>query len=428
MNLKSNYLWMLSSKIMLIVSSLATASMINRTLGPASRGVYAEMQTWVAMLMAIMGLSLDTAIYHFTKTNAQEKDEANSFMTTIVLSLIYSLLSIIVFQSMLFFIPGQFTIETHNYAFLLFGWLTTLILSNNFSVFFQARNKIIESSTVGFIQALLNFILISLVYFTNSLNLMIIVVVTIIVQIMIIMFYLYLGKRSKILPGRFSHVLALGMFKVGLKQHAGTVSTFIYTKVNQLIVIKYCGQVETGLYAVALNLALSLMIIPSTLQLVLYPRVIYNEDEYSITTRIINLSFYLWGGCVVLGIIFTKPLLYLYGGSAFYNADTMLKILMITVWLMPLSSMVAPYCIKSGAFLAMSLSAVILGILSISLNWYLVPIYGGVGAAIATAFSSLTGFCFSLILLTLLAKKAPWDIFDPKLLFNSLAIALNKGK
>jgi hypothetical protein len=50
--------------VTLIGAGFITAAMINRSLGPSLRGVYAEMQTWMGLFAVLFGISMDTAIYH----------------------------------------------------------------------------------------------------------------------------------------------------------------------------------------------------------------------------------------------------------------------------------------------------------------------------------------------------------------------------
>ncbi len=66
-------------------------------------------------------------------------------------------------------------------------------------------------------------------------------------------------------------------------------------------------------------------------------------------------------------------------GARFLPSVNLLRILMVATWFLPLSSLVAPYYIKMGAFGLASTSAVILGVLSIALNFILVPRYAAVG-------------------------------------------------
>jgi O-antigen/teichoic acid export membrane protein len=197
------------------------------------------------------------------------------------------------------------------------------------------------------------------------------------------------------------------IWSAGLKQHVATISTFVYMKINQLILFRYCGEAETGIFSVSLAIALALMFLPQTFQTVLYPRVIHAEDDYEVTVRALRVGFYVWG-LVVLGImLLAKPILLVYGGASFLSSVNLLRILLVGVWFLPLSSFVAPYCVKIGAFNACSASAVILGLISIALNFVLIPKFAATGAALATSFTCITGFGLALLLLWYLTKNNP---------------------
>ena len=154
-----------------------------------------------------------------------------------------------------------------------------------------------------------------------------------------------------------------------------------------------------------------MIFIPEAFRTVLYPRVIHSNDDYDVTVRSLRLGFYGWGAIAILFIICARPILLIYGGGEFLPSINVFRILMIAVWFLPLSSLLAPYYVKKGAFGIASLSAVLLGIISIGLNMLLVPKFASIGAAAATALSCLTGFCMIILFLYYLSKKNPLVIF-----------------
>jgi O-antigen/teichoic acid export membrane protein len=191
------------------------------------------------------------------------------------------------------------------------------------------------------------------------------------------------------------------------------ISIFVYTKINQLIVFRYCGQAPAGIFAVALTLALYLMLIPEVFQTALYPRVIHSDDDYEITVRALRFGFYGWGAIAVLAMLFAKPLLLVYGGKDFLASVRAFRMLMVAVWFLPLSSFINPYYVKKGAFGLGAICAVTLGIISVIMNLFLVPGYASTGAAAATSITCLIGFCMSLLLFYYLSKRNPLAMFKP---------------
>ena len=400
---------MLGSKTVAMGAGFITAALINRALGPSARGIYAEMQTWLGLFAVLFGMSMDTAIYYFANKSLYGTDDQSKFITTFSLSLIYGFLASAALTIFVYAWPEKVSSETLKYLILLDVLLIATMLVGNLVIFLQSIGDIRYSAVIGVVQGVINVIVIGYAYMTDVLDIKIVLISVLIIQSITFLMLLVKFSRQNFLIGKFSKNLAKGIVVAGLKQHVATIATFVYIKINQLIIFRYCGESETGIFAVPLSAALYLMFIPMTFQTVLYPRVIHATDDYEITIRSLRLGFYIWGVIILLMILFAKPILLLYAGKDFLPAISTFRILLITAWLLPLSSLVAPYCIKLGAFYAMSFSALLLGAISIVLNMLLIPSFLKIGAALATSITSLTGFCFSLILLRFLSKRNPLE-------------------
>ena len=84
---------MLGSKVSLIAATLFTGALINRSLGPFDRGIYAEMDTWVSLFIVIFGIGISTAIYHFANRELYGGDDKSRLTTISLLSFTYSILA-----------------------------------------------------------------------------------------------------------------------------------------------------------------------------------------------------------------------------------------------------------------------------------------------------------------------------------------------
>lgn len=405
--MKRNYIVMLSSKIALMVAALVTAGLINRSLGPELRGFLAEIQTWTALIVICFGFSMDTAIYHFSNRELYPGEDTDHLATVVCMTLVYASFASLFFFLFIYYLPGSVSPTTLNYLLLIIVLIVSTMFSSNLAVFYQARGRMILSAIVGFSQAIINLFLIVFTYYIQLLDLKIILISLIIVQLVAVVVFVFAGTKGQFFVGHCSLSLAKNMFLAGIKQHAATVSTFVYVKVNQLLVIRYCGETQSGLFAVSLSLITAAMIIPSTLQLVLYPRVIQAKDDFDITIFTLRAGLYGWGLIVLALFLLAKPIIFIYGGNEFMASVTPFRILLLTAWFLPLSSFIAPYVIKKGAFLLSSLSAILIGVISIILNFILIPRFSLYGAAWATAISSVVGFFIAVLLLALVARRNP---------------------
>ena len=404
---------MLSSKTFALTAAFIAAALINRSLGPSFRGVYAEMQTWVALFTALFGISMDTAIYHFSNRSLYGANEKERFVTISTLSFIYACLGAIALTLFVLLCPGQVSHETFKHLYLLNSLLILTMLVGNLTVFLQALGHLRYSAFVGCIQGIVNIGMIGSAYLAHRIDIQFVLITLLVMQGMTLLILLVKFSKERLLNGRFSRNLAGAILVAGLKQHVGTVAMFVYTKINQLLVFRYCGEANAGIFAVSLSAALYLMLIPMTFQTALFPRIIQGADDYEVTIRSLRLGLYLWGGIVVLMVLLARPILLIYAGNHFSDSINSFRILMVATLFLPLSSLVAPYYVKKGAFGLASSSAVCLGLISIGLNVWLVTRYGSIGASLATASSCAIGFCMVLLMLWYLSKKNPLQVFSP---------------
>jgi len=392
-----------------VAVGLFTAALINRSLGPSLRGVYAEMQTWVGLFAVLFGLSMDTAIYHIANRSIYGEDDQSRFVTIFSLSLGYAFLSAAALAIFVFLWPQRVSPETINYLLFLDALLILTMLVGNLIVFLQALGHIRYSAIIGVAQGMSNAAIIGYAYVAWSIDLFVVLCSVLLVQAVGLTMLLIQFSKFNFFRGNFSGFFARTMITAGFKQHIATVSTFVYTKINQLILFGYWGGTETGIFAVALSAAFYLMFIPMTFQTVLYPRVIHATDDFEVTIRSLRLCFYGWGGIVLLMVLLAEPILLVYGGKSFLQAVTPFRILMIAAWFLPLASLTAPYCIKVGAFYVMTTTALILGVISVGLNLLFIPKFSATGAAVATSSTCVLGFFLSLLLLGYLRKQSPLE-------------------
>jgi len=112
---------MLSSKTFALTAAFIAAALINRSLGPSLRGVFAEMQTWVALFTALFGISMDTAIYHFSNRSLYGVNDKERFVTISTLSFIYACLGAIALTVFVLLYPGQVSHETFRFRSFISG-------------------------------------------------------------------------------------------------------------------------------------------------------------------------------------------------------------------------------------------------------------------------------------------------------------------
>ena len=177
------------------------------------------------------------------------------------------------------------------------------------------------------------------------------------------------------------------MITYGLKFHISILAGAIIIRADLLVVNHFRGAAEAGVYSVASQFALLLMLLPGVIATLLFPRVTSEQDARGETTcQVSRYTTFVMFLCCIAAVPFSLllPLIY---GAAFSDATALLWILLPGVYLMGLESVLVQHFNALGLPRAIPLYWIATLALNLVLVFALVPRYGAQGAAIASSIS-----------------------------------------
>ena len=184
------------------------------------------------------------------------------------------------------------------------------------------------------------------------------------------------------------------MIGYGIKFHVSILAGAIILRADLLVVNHFRGAAEAGVYSVASQFGLLLMLLPGVIATLLFPRVTAEQDARGETTCLVTrYTTFIMFLCCLAAVPFSLllPLLY---GSAFSDATNLLLILLPGVYLMGLESVLVQHFNALGLPRAIPLYWVATLVLNLILVFALVPRFGAQGAAIASTISYAAIFAF----------------------------------
>jgi len=177
------------------------------------------------------------------------------------------------------------------------------------------------------------------------------------------------------------------MIVYGLKFHISILAGAIIIRADLLVVNHFRGAAEAGVYSVASQFALLLMLLPGVIATLLFPRVTSEQDARGETTCLVSryttLIMFL---CCLAAVPLSLLLPWIYG-SAFADATRLLLILLPGVYLIGLESVLVQHFNALGLPRAIPLYWLATLVLNLILVFALVPRFGAQGAAIASTIS-----------------------------------------
>ena len=211
----------------------------------------------------------------------------------------------------------------------------------------------------------------------------------------------YGASRKEKLVWRPDLKLFWRMMRYGVKFHISILAGLLIFRADVFVVNYFRGEAETGVYGVASQVAMMLMMLPGVIATLLFPRVAAQRDETGELTCMVtrHTAFVMLLVCLAaVPLSFVLPMLY---GARFADVSVQLLILLPGVYLVGLESVMVQHFNALGLPVAIPLFWVATLAVNIALVFALVPALGARGAALASTISytlifALVAFYFRL--------------------------------
>lgn len=382
--------WTLAARVLMTINSVVAGVIVARWLGAEGLGQLAIINVAVATIIQLGSAGLPSANTYFI---AQEKSRyvpatVNSFIFALAAGglLALGLTGLSIFKPDWFgFIPPRLIgIATISIPF----QLVALIGLNIFlAVGRIERFNLLDlaGQTFVLINAVVALIILNAGLWTLvSLNTLASVLVGVVIAVSVLS---YGAKLKGGLKWRGSLKLFGRMIRYGLKFHVAILAGALIFRADLFVVNFYRGRAETGVYSVASQVGMMLMLLPGVIATLLFPRAAARQDTSGELTCVVtrHMAFVMLLICLAAAPLgFLLPLLY---GAEFKDASVQLLILLPGVFLIGLESVMVQHFNAMGLPGAIPLFWVATLFVNVALIFGLVPSFGARGAALASTLS-----------------------------------------
>jgi len=197
----------------------------------------------------------------------------------------------------------------------------------------------------------------------------------------------YSQKRDASATWRPDGRLFRQMLRYGLKFYIATVVPLLIFRGDVIIVKYFHGTAEAGVYDIATQASLLLMLLPGVVGTLLFPRVTAEQDPKGILTSRAtrHTAFVMLIICLLsapMALLF--KLLY---GAEFAEATIQFWVLLPGVFFVSIESVLVQHFSAIGLPVQVPLFWLATLIINLMLNLVLIPAWGGLGAAVSSAVS-----------------------------------------
>jgi O-antigen/teichoic acid export membrane protein len=405
LNIFFNTGWLMGERMLRLIISLFIGVWITRYLGAELYGIYSYALSFSIIFNALASFGINNIVI---RDLVKYKGNHHELMgTAFFLKLIGGLLSLMISIVALQAINIEFSTK-------LYIWIIssgTIVSSFNvIDLYFQSQVKskfIVKANTITLI--LSSIIKAVLILKEAPLIAFVLMLIFDAICLAIGYLYFYLKNNLSVLNWVFKKSLAKSLLKESWPLILSGIAISLGMRIDQIMLKNYVSASELGYYAVGVRLAELFSFFPMIISQSIYPKIIKIdfETEKKKLQKLIGFVFYLISGIaliVTLVASFTVNILY---GIEFEESSIVLQILIWTIPVTYLGIITNRVLTIKGYQKIIFIKQFSLAILNISLNLYLIPKYGIIGAAWATLLADI----FINLFLDFIFPKARWIFY-----------------
>ena len=386
----ANTSWLLGERVLRMVISVFVGIYVARYLGPERVGLLSYSVSFVWLFSSLASFGLNNIL---VRELVQSPEQRNNLLGTVFWLKVFGtfVMATAIALALQFFEDEQ---QTYWMIFIIaLGYLfqTTNVIELYFQAQVQSkfivRAQVAQMLITSLFKIYLIYIQAELIWFAFALMLDQAVAAALFLivycwKINFFPFFTFHWKRAKKLMDGALPLIFSGMM------------VLLYMKIDQVMLKEMLNAKAVGVYAAAVKLCEAWYFIPSAIMASLFPAIIESrkESEEYYENRVQKLyEMMVWGSLLVaipttfLADWFIQVLY----GAIFQEAAIVLKIYIWTFVFVSLGVASSHWLVAENLEKYALLRSLLGAIINITLNWYMIPIYGITGAAYATLITQL---------------------------------------
>jgi len=391
----SSSIWLIGEKLFSMSINLVVMLMIARNLGPDVFGELNYLLAIIALLAPITALGLNSLI---TKEVLKREDSLNVILgSSLTIRFIGGIFGFLLILLLMYFFDIA---HGKNIELALLAFANIFTAAYVFDFYMQA--KILNKSVVKLrlsVFIFINLIKIVGLYYNAHLQFYIVVSALELFLTSLGFSILFQLKTTRLRQLKTSTSEAKYLLKQSGWLILSGVAGVIYLKSDQFMLGLLSTNSQVGIYAVASRLSEVWYFIPSAIVISFFPKLIHIRGTplYKIELQKLNdLLFFIAILVAIPTTLLAKPAIILLFGEAYQDAGIILSIHIWAGLFIFMRTLLSKWLINENLLKFALITQGAGAIMNVGFNFWLIPIYGGIGAAIATVISYASASYFAL--------------------------------
>jgi O-antigen/teichoic acid export membrane protein len=392
--------WLTVDRILQLVVALLVGIWIARYLGPTDFGLMNFAFAFVTLFSPFVGLGIQSLLVREFLHQPEKKNEllGTAFWIQIVTGIIAMLIMNV---AILILRPNDFLsfLVVFVYSFNNLA-LSLDMLTNWFDSRVESK-KVVMARTGGMIFS--NLLKIGFMLFGFSVIYFILASVIETLLTGLFMLYSYIKTEGSIKNWKFDFGLAKKLFSSSWPLILSGAMVIIYMKIDQVMIGLLLSDAQVGIYSVAVKFATMFLFLPAAISVSLFPSIVNSkkisqEVYYSRFQKLFDLMTWVPMTFVIPLFLFSNLIVVFLYGAEYSLAGPTLAILIWSAVATSVKFAVEKYLINENKTKIIFSNALIGAVVNVIFNLALIPVFGILGAAVATLISYTASSYLGLLL------------------------------
>jgi len=385
------------ARVISFLLSIIITIIIARILGPTGKGMWAALVLIPIMTYTLLNLGIGSSNVYFLGRKKYSINQIinNSFQIAFVVLLIIFFIYSFGFERIYNFLAGKYPGFTQLHLYLMLLALPFVFIFNYMNGVLQGKERIYKANIISVISQLFTIIGILIALLVFKLNLLGLVYVYLGVRVINTIIILVVIKREGAIRPKFglSGNLLKDSLKYGVKSYLASGLEMLNYRADVFLIYAFLGPRPLGFYTIAVAVSEIIWFVSHSVAFPLFPRIssLGKEASKSLVVKTSRIVFWLSFLFTILlaGVVYWLiPILF---GKSFIPSVKIVYFLLPGILLFSPVMTISTYFRGIGRPQVNTFVNLITLFINITLNLFLIPRRGVIGAAIATAISySLT--------------------------------------
>jgi len=390
-----NLVYNIGSKGAVFISQFIALILTNHIIGPEGRGIFIAAITWSSTFFTLSHFSLSTGILNLSNKNAENiyKLAYTSAIAALVLGAASFISGLIIYGA----IPSLFNNLTLKYIVLAFATIPFMMLQQYTMAVVQVKGNFRAFNILYAVYGIINLAGITIAWLANETSVDLLIYINLAAWFLTgAISFRYLYPNFKM---RYEGTSIFRLFaKTSFSAHIGAIVTFAVSRSDILIVNYFCSEKQTGVYGLAVGIVQILLIIPLSIQNLLYHSLLGKsiEEQKKVLLQNSRLTFTIMVLAAAVVYLLSQPLVNLVGGKGFEEAIPLFKYFLPAIVFYSMPMVLATQWNIMGIFRQVNILSMVLLILSLTGNIILVPFIGITGGAVTFLVMAFISFCIHI--------------------------------